>query len=634
MVKKQRWMAAQAASLSTITLALVAGCGQRDVPPLATGATSKAASKTAGGASPVRFTDITRQAGIKFVHHNGAFGAQLLPETMGSGVVFIDYDADGYQDIFLVNGRSWTSAEVTAYRSQPLTPVEAKITGAKDSGQRPVPRPGYRRRTAGALYRNNRDGTFSDATRGSGLDVEMQGMGAAVGDYDNDGKPDLYVTALNRNYLFRNQGQGRFSDVTSASGTGDSGWSTAAAFLDYDKDGRLDLFVGHYLQWTPSTDQFYSFDEKNKSYSSPELYPGQASRLFRNQGGGRFRDVSKQAGIMEQGLGAKRRELKGKSLGVAICDENEDGWPDIVVANDAMPNYLFRNKRDGTFEEIAEKMGVAYSEMGVARGGMGVDSADIHHSGHESIVVGNFSNQMLGLYEKRMGIFSDTAPRSAVGHASLAFVTFGCIFLDYDNDTWPDILAINGHVDRAWSTLTKNAAHAQRPLLLRNQGRGRFAEVTGQSGEALGTPVIGRGLACADIDLDGDTDVLVTVNNAPPLLLRNDGGSAKPALRLVLQGAKSNRSAIGALVEAKVGKETLRRWVRSGSSYLSQGELPLTLGLGEHAKADLTIRWPSGQSTTLRGVAAGQVLQIQEGKGLVAQAPLPGTRPARARELE
>jgi len=566
---------------------------------------------------PVHFTEVAGQAGIRFTHNNGAFGAKLLPETMGSGAAFLDYDGDGYPDLFLVNSRDWTDAEVAAYR---------KGSGKRFAHLIPANRP--KRPGTCALYHNNQNGTFTDVTKQAGLDVEMYGMGVAAGDYDNDGDPDLYVTALNRNYLFRNEGGGRFRDVAAEAGVQDSGWSTSAAWVDYDKDGLLDLFVCHYVEWAPETD-IACFQGERKAYCTPEAYTGQFCRLYRSKGGGKFEDVSEKAGILRQVVpGGEVRKCQGKSLGVAICDYNNDDWPDIVVANDTEPNYLFQNNKDGTFAEIGREAGIALSESGVARAAMGVDSADIDHSGRESLVFGNFSNQMLGLYQNRGGgLFIDVAPVSEVGQASLQFLAFACLFLDIDNDTWPDMFIATGHVDDEINQIMSAVTYEERPLLFRNEGKGHFKEIGQQSGEALKKPVVGRGAAYADIDLDGDLDILLFVNGGPVRLFRNEGGNKNNSLRLTLEGARSNRSGIGALIEAKVGGETLRATVRSGSSYCSQSELPVTLGLGQAAKVDtLTIRWPSGAVTELKDVAANQRLTIHEETGKIGEQPFAGRR--------
>jgi hypothetical protein len=576
----------------------------------------------------LRFTDITKQAGIKFKHNNGAFGARWIPETTGSGVAFIDYDNDGYQDIFLVNSRDWTDAEIASYTDRPWTENElAFLKDHKNSVSKASLRKRRKEKPKGrsisALYHNNRNGTFTDVTAGSGLDVEMYGMGAAVGDYDNDGKVDLYVTALQRNYLFRNlstQNAVRFQEVAKQAGVQDFGWSTSAAWLDYDRDGKLDLFVTHYLNWSPVADVFQTAGLPEKIYSAPQAHGGQVNSLYRNVGGGRFRDVSKEAGVSQQKDPdrAGTRWLVGKGLGVAICDYNKDGWLDIVVANDMWPNFLFKNNKDGTFREVGVAVGIAFSQQGDERAGMGIDTADIDHSDHDSVLIGNFNGQMLGLYHNQGGAFIDIAPRSEVGKASYNFLTFGVALLDVDNDSWPDILTANGHVQEKANDYNRDITYAQRPLLFRNLGRGDFEEIGLQSG--LSKAVVGRGLAYADIDLDGDLDAIISATASAPLLLRNDGGNANNAIRLVLRGTKSNRSAIGALVKVKLGNTGLRRMVRSGSSYLSQSELPLTLGLGQAKKADLIgIRWPSRKLTELKDVAANQILVIDEEEGLVEQ---------------
>ncbi|MDQ3814842.1 MAG: CRTAC1 family protein [Armatimonadota bacterium] len=577
---------------------------------------------------PVQFTDITRQAGIKFVHNNGAFGIKLMPETMGSGLAFIDYDGDGYQDLFFINCRDWTEAEVQEYKRGKWSADELTVfkrhhpPGAVPTRRIPPRRPP--RHTPSALYRNNRNGTFTDVTRGSGLDIKMFGMGAAVGDYDNDGRPDLYVTGLGRNYLFHNEGGGQFTEVATRAGLRDSGWSTSAAWLDYDSDGRLDLFVCHYVYWTPGNDRYGTMNGRDKSYTAPYFYAGDVSRLYHNDGNGKFKDVSVKAGIRPRRLARVRspreaiERLPQKSLGVVVSDYNNDKWPDIIVANDSQPNCLFRNNKNGTFSEVSVESGIAYAPDGLPRAGMGIDAADIDHSNRDSVVIGNFDNEMIGLYYNRGdGLFEDIAPASEVGLASKTFSIFGCVFLDVDNDGWPDILTASGHIDEQITGI-RGTAYALRPLLFLNDGRGQYREVGLLAGVALQRPLVGRGLAYGDIDLDGDQDVALTTNGGPALLLRNDGGSKNNSIRLLLQGTKNNRSGIGAVVKVKLGASGLRRMVRSGSSYLSQNELPLTLGLGHLPSAEMiSIHWPSGAITRFKDVAAGQIITVDEAKGIV-----------------
>lgn len=582
--------------LSFIALTALGGCTYRQ----------DAKTSPPSVASPVQFSDVTTAAGIKFVHANGVFGERWMPETVGSGAAFFDFDNDGDQDIFLVNGREWRHEEIEAYK--------------RGNGRRRatlIPKNLPHRIHTGTLYRNNGDGTFIDATNFSGLNIEIYGMGAAAGDYDNDGQIDLYVTSLTRNYLFHNE-KGRFHEVTAPAGLEDNTWSTSAAWLDYDRDGRLDLFVGHYIKWSPATDVFASVDGKTKSYVGPISYPGQPNRLYRNLGNGKFKDASKNAGI----LANAGRALNGKALGVAVCDYNNDSWPDIIVANDLTPNFLFRNNANGSFSEIGAMAGLAYNEAGATRAGMGIDTADIDQSGHESVVIGNFSDEMLGLYRNNGGLFTDMAPRSLLGQASLKFLTFGVLFLDYDNDGWPDLFVANGHVDSDVARLRSDVSYRQRPLLFHNQ-KGEFHEVGLESGEALRREHVGRGLAAADIDLDGDVDVVMTSNGDSPTLFRNENSTGNNVIRLVLEGTRSNRSAIGTLVTASIGKNVVRRTVRSGSSYLSQSELPLTIGLGKATKADtIVISWPSGQKTRLQNIMANRAIVVNETRGIISNTAL------------
>jgi enediyne biosynthesis protein E4 len=529
-------------------------------------------------AQAVQFRDIAAQAGIHFVHNNASFGKKWLPETLGAGCAFIDYDNDGYPDIVLVNGQDW--------------PGHAKAESTLK------------------LYHNNHDGTFTDVTRKAGLAISMFGMGVAVGDYDNDGHDDLFITALGQSRLFHNNGNGTFTDVTKAAGMwGPNELSTSAAWVDYDRDGKLDLVVANYVQWSPQADIYCTLDGAHKSYCTPESYKGASARVWHNLGGGKFEDATQKSGLSDP---------TSKSLGVAILDYNGDGWPDILLANDTQPNKLYLNKQNGTFEEKAVAAGIAFSEDGVARAGMGVDAADYDRSGRPSLIITNFANQMISLYHNEgNGLFVDEAPRSEVGRNTLVTLGFGCFFFDYDNDGWPDIFVADGHIENEIERVQKRVSYAEPPHLFRNLGAGKFQEVTTQMGPAFASPKVARGAAYADIDNDGALDVLVTTNGGRAWLFHNEGGT-NHSLRVKLVGTKSNRDGIGAVV--RVSSAGVKQWqmLRSGSSYLSQSELVLTFGLGAATKADsIEIQWPSGQVDKLSGLASDQTVTMEEGKGVI-----------------
>ena len=419
---------------------------------------------------------------------------------------------------------------------------------------------------------------------------------------------------MGQSHLFHNNGNGTFSDVTKAAGLwGPSEFSTGAAWVDYDRDGKLDLVVANYVQWSIAGDLFCTLDGTRKSYCTPESYKGSSARLWHNLGNGKFEDATQKA---------KFYDPTSKSLGVAILDYDNDGWPDILLSNDTQPNKLYLNKHDGTFEERGVSAGIAYSEDGVARAGMGVDAADYDRSGHASIIITNFANQMLSLYHNEgNGLFVDEAPRSEVGRASLVTLGFGCFFFDYDNDGWPDIFVADGHIENEIERVQKRVSYAEPPHLFRNLGGGKFKEVTQTSGEVFASPKVARGAAFADIDQDGALDILLTTNGGRVYLFHNEGGT-NHSLRVKLKGAKSNRDGIGAVIRVVSGKERQWQMLRSGSSYLSQSELVATFGLGSAVKADsVEVQWPSGQVDKLTNLNAGQTVTVEESKGVVANQP-------------
>ncbi|HKV29246.1 MAG TPA: CRTAC1 family protein [Candidatus Acidoferrales bacterium] len=539
-------------------------------------------SAIASSSPRVEFVDIAQSAGIDFRHDNAASPEKYLIETMGSGCGWIDYDQNGLLDLYLANG-----AETRLYK--PAHPLRA------------------------ALYRNNGDGTFTDVTMKAGVGAEgLFGMGVAVGDYDNDGYPDLLVLGYGRCILYHNNGDGTFSDVTSRAGVQNSGrWASSAAWFDYDNDGRLDLVIANYIDWSPDRN-FWCGDHGPgmRSYCHPDDYDGEPPTLYHNNGDGTFTDVSKQSGV-----GLK----SGNGLGVVTFDYDNDGWQDIFIANDSMANFLFHNNRDGTFREVGYFAGVAVSADGLPEAGMGTDAADATGNGRMDVIVTHLDSQLARLYQNMgKGTFEDATLRSGLGYATFRMSGFGARFMDYDNDGASDIFMANGHVLDNIQRYNANVRYAEPKLMFRNMGHGAFKNVSDELGRDLQLPRVSRGAAIADFDNDGDLDILVNNNGGWPQLLRNDGGNANHWLEILLIGTRSNRDGVGARVKVSAGNLVLYEQRKGGMSYQSAQDPRLHFGLGTHVGVDAAeIAWPSGAVTILTNVKSDQIIAVEEGKGLV-----------------
>ena len=538
-----------------------------------------------GSARTQWFVEAAEEAGIDFRHENGATPEKYMPETMSGGGLFFDYDGDGWLDVFLVNGGSFVDAGAAAA-------------------------------AAHRLYRNDGDGTFTDHSAGSGIGVSGYGMGACAADYDNDGDVDLYVTSMGPNRLYRNEGDGRFADVTEAAGAGYDLWSSSCAFGDVDNDGDGDLYVVNYVDFAVDNNKPCVHTGDVPVYCHPNVYNGRSDVLFRNDGDGAFTDVSRASGVHHAG---------GKGLGVVFADYDRDGWTDIYVANDSVPNFLFHNRGDGAFEEVALFAGVAVDRAGEPLAGMGTDMGDVDGDGLPDAFVTNLATQTHNLYTNLgAGLFMDSTYESGAGRATLPFVGFGTVFADFDNDGDLDIAVANGEVIDNVALFQDNRTYPQRNLLLDNDGTGRFTDVGPESGPGFALEKVGRALAAGDIDNDGDQDLLVVNVGQTTDLLRNDGENAGGSILVRTVGTGSNRDGVGAELTLRVGDRRLVRHVKAGSSYLAQSDLRVHFGLGAAERAErLEIRWPGGNVDVIEDIAAGRIVTVLEGDGVVGETPYP-----------
>ena len=547
---------------------------------------------------PIVFTDVTEPAGIAFTHFAGAAGDKWYPETIGAGVAFFNYDNDTHPDLLFVNGNHW-----------PPT-----LTDAPPHEHTPTLR----------VYRNQGDGTFTDVTEATGMTVPLYGMGVAVADYDNDGDADVFISGYLRHAFFVNNGDGTFHESTTRVGIGGGTWGAGAAFVDYDRDGWLDLVLSSYVAWTPALEAGLdcTYGTPDKDYCPVRYFRGQGLTLYRNQGDGTFTDVTRHAGVAATGT---------RAFAPAIVDYDNDGWPDIFVASDGTPSVLFRNRGDGTFEDVGVRTGIVLDEQGAAYAGMGVDVAYPHNNGQLCIAIGNFVGEPTTLHCRmprgdsfHPELYAEVSARSGIGHATLRSVTFGLFFFDADLDGWQDVLLANGHViDEA---RLRHAPRAQTPQLFRNQGNGTFRVIQTTPGSALARPLVGRGAAYADYDGDGDLDIVLTQNQGPAVLLRNDSPLPGHFLQVRLRGTRSNRDGIGAEVRVHTPDGVQRQTVRTGVSYFSQSTLRLTFGLGTATDVrHIEILWPSGTRDVYHNIAANTRLRATEGETSQPLAQHPST---------
>ena len=559
----------------------------------------------------VWFTDVTHDAGITFIHENGAVGDKLLPETMGGGCAFLDHDNDGDQDLLLVNSSHW-----------PDNAAAALDLSDNDLGDDDGPLPTM------ALYENDGNGIFRDVTTAVGLQHTFYGMGIAVGDYDNDGDTDVFISAVGPNHLFRND-NGKFVEASSEAGlVGDeNAWSTSSGWFDYDNDGDLDLYVCNYVRWSREIDlaQDFRLTGIGRAYGPPMSFAGGFPFLYRNDGGGKFTDVSAESGVK-----VTNRETGvpvAKSLGLAPIDLDRDGWIDLVVANDTVRNLVFHNQRDGTFREVGIEAGIAFDSSGKARGAMGIDVSCFRDDGSVGVAIANFANEMTALYVSSGSnsgsssgsnlLFTDDAIPTGLGPPTRMELSFGLFFFDYDLDGRLDLLAANGHLESEINKVQESQHYQQPARLFWNAGADELSEFASVQEENCGPdlmkPIVGRGAAYADIDNDGDLDVLLTQVGGRPLLLRNDQDLGHHYLRFRLIGGRANRDAIGAWIEVRVGETILRRQVMPTRSYLSQVELPVTIGIGNNEHVDdVTVFWPDGTSQKVTDYALDGVTVVTQ----------------------